>query len=970
MSRLWKSLATLALTLAFAAPLLAQGVQTGVITGFVRAADDAFLPGATVVVTSPAIQGPRNTVTDERGAFVVRGLPPGVYRVVIELGDIRSPGEDVTVPLGGTATIDTMFRVGTANERITVTAPQPSVLSKPSTDFNLPQDTVEKLPIGRTPSFVAELAPGLTNNTPNANQVTINGAFAFDNVFLIDGVDINDNLLGNPDNLFIEEAVDETQVLTSGLSAEYGRTSGGVVNMVTRRGGNLFSGSLRANLSNPAWTDETPFEKDPIRNTQRLDKMDRYYEGVFGGPLRRDKIWFFGAARTQSTTTDLTLAQTGAAFRQTDDQHRAEIKLTATPWVNQTVQGQYTTRRQSGVRPSLPFTIDPNVSDAVDQPGSLLVANWSGVVADRFFATAQFSRKENHPRFGGTSTDIKDSPFLTIGRVSPGGLHFNAPYFDRNDPEDRDNRQLTGSVAWFGSHPSWGTHDVKAGFEYFVAAFRGGNSQSSTGYIFNTDYLTFAGRPFLDANGRLIPVWLPGSTTQANSLPTRGATLDITTTSLYLQDRWTLWKRLTADVGVRYEQARTDATGDIVGADTRTWMPRLGATLDLDGEGRTVLSATYGHYSGRVAQNYFNKNTTVGNPARVTRTYIGPTGQGLDFAPAFDPANYTITSGSFPTANIFFEDGLSPGLTREITLGIGRELGGSGVVRATYVWRDMSHFIETFTDNPTANGRTSVTVDGVLLGTFDNVYYRNSDLPTREYQGLELQGTYRPIPRLTVAGHWTVQIRNHGNYEGESANNPGIGSVLGDYPEIYVADRNFPEGRLDDFQRHKVRVWAIYNLGLGKFGSVDIAPLWRYNSALTYSLVASSVPLSASQRASNPGYARVPTSQTLFFGERGSQEFAGYGLVDLGLTYQVPVWRAVRPFVEFEALNLLNNDKLIGWNTSIAVDPNSPLDAHGLPTGFIRGADFGKGASTAHYPRPRPGMTGGRTFLGAIGIRF
>ena len=75
------------------------------------------------------------------------------------------------------------------------------------------------LPTGRTPSLVAELAPGLTNNTPNVNQVTISGAVAYDNVFLLDGVDIGDNLFARPDDLFIEEAIEETQVLTSSVSA-------------------------------------------------------------------------------------------------------------------------------------------------------------------------------------------------------------------------------------------------------------------------------------------------------------------------------------------------------------------------------------------------------------------------------------------------------------------------------------------------------------------------------------------------------------------------------------------------------------------------------------------------------------------------------------------------------------------------------------------------------------------------------
>src|SRR4029079_3369258 len=135
---------------------------------------------------------------------------------------------------------------------------------------------------------------------PNTNQLSINGAFAYDNVFLINGIDINDNLFGSPQRLFIEDAIQETQVLTSGISAEYGRFTGGVVNAITRSGGNAFSGSFRTNFLNPSWTDETPFEKD--RNIKRLDKLQRTYEATFGGPILRDRLWFFTAGRLAKTT--------------------------------------------------------------------------------------------------------------------------------------------------------------------------------------------------------------------------------------------------------------------------------------------------------------------------------------------------------------------------------------------------------------------------------------------------------------------------------------------------------------------------------------------------------------------------------------------------------------------------------------------------------------------------------------------
>ena len=951
----------------------AQGVQTGSVRGVVRDATGLVVPQAAVRAESPAQQGARETVTDQAGAYRLTGLAPGDYTVTFAFAGLEPVVQRLRVGVGSTEQLDASLQAAGVTEAVAVTAATPSLLSATSGGASFRGADVDMLPTGRTPSLVAELAPGLTNNTPNVNQVTISGAVAYDNVFLVDGVDIGDNLLARPDDLYIEEAVTETQVQTASISAEYGRFSGGVVNAVTKRGGNLFSGSVRSNLSNAAWTDETPFEA--ANNQKRQSKMDRYYEGTFGGPIRRDRAWFFFAGRTQSSETSLTLPQTAAAFQQADDQHRWELKVTATPMTNQTVQVQYLDRRQTSVRPSLPITIDATASDTQDTPGHLFVANWNGVVAGRFFATAQYSQKANHPRFGNTSTRLADSPFLTIGRVSPGGLHFGAPYFDRTDPEDRDNDQVTGSMSYFGSRPRWGTHDVKAGVELFSLVLRGGNSQSSTGYLFNTDYASAAGRPLTDATGRVVPVWIPGASTVGNTLPTRGAELDITTTSFYLQDRWTPTVRLALDLGLRFEHVSSVATGDAPGIGVNAFMPRLSASYELRDDGRTVVGASYAHYSGRYTSSIFGRNTPVANAGRVTSVYNGPAGQGYDFAPAFDLANYSVVSGSFPTANIFLDADLHSPLTREVTLSAGQQVGGQGAVRAMYVWRRATGLVESFIDDPSAAGRTTVALNGVTFGTFDNVYYRNSDTAVRDYQAVELQGNYRLRSNWSVVGQWTLQLKNDGNYEGEAANQPGIGSVLGDYPELLTENRNYPMGRLDDYQQHKVRAWSNYQVDLGRFGSIDVTPLWRYNSATTYSLIVNSVPLTAVQRARNPGYARLPGSgangsQTLFFGERGSQEFAGYGLVDLGVTYQVPVVKSLRPWVKLEVLNALNNDKLIGWDTTVTVDATSALDANGLPTGYVRGARFGQGTSTAHYPRPRPGMTGGRTFLGAFGLRF
>ena len=967
--------------LAFALPVLlagsaaAQGVQTGELTGIVSSSDGLTLPGATVTVQSPSLQGVRTVVTDENGAYVIRALPPGTYQVTFEMTGLSSKTETTIIELGRQTSLNATLGLAGVQEEVTVTAEVSTAgLTSPTIGANYDSTEIARLPTGRTPALIAELAPGLTNNTPNAGQVTISGGFAYDNVFMINGVDINDNLFGTANNVFIEDAIEETSVLTSGISAEYGRFTGGVINMITKSGGNDFSGSFRANLSNDAWTVETPREKDA--DIERQDKINQNYEGTFGGPIVRDRLWFFSAGRWQDTTTTQTLQISNLPFEQTTENRRFELKGTGTLADNHRLQANYIRNSTDSVRLPFGFTIDPNIPEMPSFPNDLFVASYNGVLTPRLLATFQVSQKQFGFRgSGGTATNIVDSPFITQGvleGVTP-VLHYNGNYFDATDPEDRDNFQYAGTLSYFLTTEGFGSHDIKGGFEHFKSNRTGGNSQSSTGFVFDTDFLTSGGDPVYDANGRFIPVFTPGVSQLEQWIATRGANLDVRTLSFFVQDDWAVGPRLTVNAGMRFEDVRSEATGGIIGVDTQTWVPRLAATYDLSGTGGTILQASYSHYAGKYNESQIGANTTVGNPDFLLFDYVGPAGQGRDFAPGFDPGNYEITFGSFPTANVFIGDGLSSPVTREFAASAGHQLWGNrGHAKLTYVYRDYYNFIEDFITDPSEAGKTTIVRDGVDFGTFDNIVFDNSDLPERNYQALLLQSNYRILDNLQVEGHWTVQLNNDGNFEGEATNQPGISSEVHDYPEILVPERNFPTGRLNDFQRHKVRLWAIYSQSLGRLGTLDVAPILRAGSGRAFSLFATDVALSDIQLARNPGYARLPGggTQTLFFGERGSETFDGYALLDLALTYRVPVFRTLSPWVKVEVLNVTNNQDAFEWNTTVTPDPNSPLDANGLPTGFIRGPNFGRATANTQYPVWRPGFTGGRTFLLAGGLRF
>jgi hypothetical protein len=970
MKRALATTLVLALVMAWAGVARAQGIQTGLLQGTVTDSGGLVLPGVSVTVTSPALQGTRDAVSDANGIYIIRGLPAGEYVVRFELSSFKTVEQKATIALGQPKEVNAQMPVAGVSESVQVTADNiASAVTTTTGGANITATEVNGLPVGRTLQNIALLSPGLTSNTPNGGQLAISGSFAYDNTFLVDGVDVNDNLFGSANSLYIEDAVEQTQILTSGISAEYGRFSGGVVNAVTKSGGDLFSGSYRVNLTNDDWTKLTPYETD--RSQTKQNKLNHSQEVTLGGPIVRSKLWFFGAGRFESLSNQAPLAQTGVLSTTTTDNKRAEIKLTTTPWQNHTFWGSYLKVTDDEVRPAFASaglaTIDPLTLEAPSFPNDGVVLGYRGVLSQRAFAEVRYSEKKfGFRNTGGTSTNIIDSPMATLTQAQTG--IYNAPYFDATDPEDRDNWQVAGNLSYFLTTARAGSHDFKGGIEAFQTRHTGGNSQSATNYVFDADYATdAAGNPVYDANNRLQPIFSPGDTLLENWLAVRGAEQKIRTTSLYAQDQWRAGHHLTLNLGVRYEKVRSESTGGIIGVDTDTVVPRLAATYDLKGDGRFVLQTTYAHYAGKYSESQFGNNTNVGNPDETIGVYTGPAGQGRNFAPGFDPNNYETVQGVFPTANVFFDSGLSSPVSKEFTLQAGAQFTPKAYAKVIYTHRSIGNFVEDFID--TTTGKTTVDKNGIDFGTFDNSVYRNSDLPQRKYDGLQFQSKYQLTNRWSVEGNYTIQINNEGNFEGEAANTPAVTSRIGDYPEIFNLARSYPVGNLAQFQRHRVRLFTMYNVGQSRFGTLDVGAIYRFDSARTYSLAATGQALSAVQNAilEANGYASAPSSQTIYFDDRGSQFFKGSSQADLSLGYGIPVFKTLRPWLKADILNVFNNQILgagtAGFRTTVQPDRTSPLDSLGLPTGYIKSSTFGTALSAASYPLAR-------TFRVSFGLRF
>jgi len=255
----------LALLVAFvvSSVAMAQGIPTGRLSGRVTDSEGNGVPGVTVEVSSTALQGVRTTVTDLNGDYVLPSLPPGEYDMSYTMEGFETQRRNSRLASSQAVQLDVDMSLAAVIETIEITGEAVTVISKDNTNSNtVSQSTLEELPGGRTQLAAVALSPGAAATGPGG-AMTISGAQSWENTYSINGVNVNDNLRGQPNALFIEDAIEETTTSTSGISAEYGRFAGGIINTVTKSGGNDFHGSVRDTLTNQSWNSENEFSPEP-----------------------------------------------------------------------------------------------------------------------------------------------------------------------------------------------------------------------------------------------------------------------------------------------------------------------------------------------------------------------------------------------------------------------------------------------------------------------------------------------------------------------------------------------------------------------------------------------------------------------------------------------------------------------------------------------------------------------------------
>ncbi|MGH9456328.1 MAG: carboxypeptidase regulatory-like domain-containing protein, partial [Thermoanaerobaculia bacterium] len=439
--------------------LAAFAQTTGTLTGNVTT-DGQPLPGVTVTATSPNLQGTRTTYTDVNGNYTLGALPPGAYTVVFELAGMQAVTRQVNVPVGTTARLGAELAVTAVAEAITVTAEAPAVIETTTIQTNFQEETIEDLPVNRTILGAVNLAPGVNNEGPNGNMM-IAGAPSFDSVYYIDGAAVNENLRGQPQDLFIEDAIQETTILTGGISAEYGRFTGGVVNTITKSGGNEFSGSLRDSFNSDDWRESFP-EEDEVPETDTTE----VYEATVGGYVMRDRLWFFTAARYFEEESIEFLARSTEFFLpNSQEETRLEGKLTGQITQNHSLVGTIVDVTSPQIR-TFGTPAEASVLDEREVPEQYWSVNYNGILSPNFLVEAIYADK--HLTFVSSGAEPNAAPFtreLFVGGTNVslrrwGGAWAGAPTFGAQlGDKIRASENLTLKGTYYLSTANLGTHN-------------------------------------------------------------------------------------------------------------------------------------------------------------------------------------------------------------------------------------------------------------------------------------------------------------------------------------------------------------------------------------------------------------------------------------------------------------------------------------------------------------------------------
>jgi outer membrane receptor protein involved in Fe transport len=976
--------ALLVCLLACATPALAQQTS-GNITGRVLDDQGAAVPGATVTATSGATGFVRSDVSDAEGVYRLNALPVGTYDIVAELqGFTRVEQKGLVVNVGQTVDVTISLKVAQVAETITVTGESPIDSTTTSAVGGVVEvGQIENLPLnGRQFANLAVQIPGVglgfhsdpTKSTQFSPQ--INGGNGRNMNYQIDGGDNNDDTVGGLLQLFPLEAIQEFNVQTARFKAEYGRSNGGVMNIVTKSGTNQMRGSWFTLFRDQAMNAQTYTEKQA--DVDKQDYRRWQYGGSFGGPILRDKAhFFFAAERTQQDTFQA--VDTLGLFPN-------ENGVFATPYRENLVTGKVTANISAtqylAVRYGRNSNSQPYGADGHTPPSGWGTStndfnsvngnhNWvlGSALNEFIFQYADFSNA--------ISANSMD-PFQTF----PNGVSTGQ---NQNTPQQTQQKkwQFRDDFTWHLTGMGGLGHDFKAGANFIneprlFITFNTGTGGYAYTHIDN------------DLNGPIQTISLNGGAAEAN-IPLRQY-------AGYIQDDWRVTDKLTINLGYRYDlitgydldQSRNpnfvilqnaaragvfnvpggeafEGFGGEPKNDMNNHQPRIGAVYDVKGDGHDVIRAGYGIYYD---VSYTNASilfaaidaTGLGSGTIFSVTNSGgirnPDGSFFRVGqPISNIASQNEAGGALPLIGHIASPVIKMPYSHQASIGWSHQLGETTALDVDFIrtegrdlgWRPRPNQrvpgagataprrFASLGISP-ANFRTNVST-GESRYTGVNVGVRR-----RHQNGWSYNAWYSLSEALSTTGNASDEL---------DSNN--IQNILDPFGDVQFG----PSARSD--ARHRINVTGVFEIP----GGFQISPIFRFRSALPVNIIENIDRNADGQNNDIPatayGFDGLDDSGTRKIKELGACETincgrgAPFSQLNLRVSKSFPLAGRARIEAIGELFNVFNAKNPAGF-----VNPNRRLVSTANPTissSFLQPTEF---AGDFQNPEQRVGQIGFR----------
>lgn len=611
--------------------LQAQSIQYGKITGKVSDASGGPMPGVQVEISSVAlISGKRLTTSSEMGIYVFLNLPVGTYRLTASLPGFKTAFLDnINVGGGSVVTQNVVMELGDVSESVTVSGETPLVDVKTSTvETKFDDSLLKSLPTGREPFYdLALTAPGMFSAGKDASWLpspTAYGSGTNENSFLIDGVNTTDPRGASWGSLVNVnyDAVEEVRVIALGSKAEYGSSTGVAVDVLTKSGSNNYHGraSFYGQLGQPKNNSPQPGDNlgadwlvlDPNSDLFGRTTKDRELAFTAGGPIMKDRIWFYAGADFSNVNTKEPLWP----VVETGDNKYFDFKVSAQPmqnhtaWINYHMERNDTTGNTWGN--DVPW--DSTLQYANDTSNSTVSAQWQWLPNSKSILTAKYlgfwtSWKPSLP------SDAPANPgYVNWWKWQDFGVNGAFPYIETHDASRNTfQADMSQYVENF-----LGQQDIKFGVQYTT-----GHGNDMGGYFqgyYNAAYpyrWTQNISYLQDWYGDTGMIWY----VEQRHLQPFETARTYKQTGAFVDDQWSVSSRLTLNLGLRFDnmsnkygtgkvfaqpadphfdindlQVVRDRQGTDNVFDFNNWSPRIGGTYSLTADNKTVVRANYGRY--------------------------------------------------------------------------------------------------------------------------------------------------------------------------------------------------------------------------------------------------------------------------------------------------------------------------------------------------------------------------------------